>query len=134
MDRDILSDAAAQRHLEEVFRWTDAKTGDRWLFLVGRIQAVIDAGHTVDGPITVEILEHQYQHVIERNGVEAERVARLDPSRRDKPVLFADMGDGTHVLIDGNHRVARRWQDGLRDVEAYLVPHSFWHPCYGWRL
>lgn len=134
MDRDILSDAAAQRHIEEVFRWTDA-SATRWLFLAGRLNAAIDADPDIMGePITVEIQPHQYRHVIDCNGVEAWKLSRLDLAHRDKPVLFADMGDGTHVLIDGNHRVARRWQDGLRDVAAYLVPRSFWHPCYGWRL
>lgn len=121
-------------HMEEAFFWTSAN-GARWVYLVRKIQQTIDAHpESFGAPILVGISADQYAHVMANQGVEEWRINRLTPQHRDRPVLFAEQGDGTHLLIDGNHRVVRRWRDGYRDALAYLLPLEFWHPHYGWQI
>jgi hypothetical protein len=69
--------------------------------------------------------ESLVQHIVDHNGVEEPRVARLTPEYRDKPCLVADF-EGKHVLIDGNHRMVRLWRDGIRAVKFYYLPRAIW--------
>lgn len=134
MDHDILSDAAAQRHLEEIFQWDDLDTATCWLFLSGRLnQRIATDPLFIPELVTVDITENQRNHVA-NNGTEEWKIDRLDKAHRDAPILIAVMPNGMATIIDGNHRILRRWRDGLRDAQGYLLPFDMWHPLYGWRL
>lgn len=58
---------------------------------------------------------------IASNDFDQSVVDTMSIARRDEPVLFIVAADGVH-LIDGNHRLRRRIQDGLSEVRCYLLP------------
>jgi hypothetical protein len=45
----------------------------------------------------------------------------LSQDRLNKPGLVLDYGSG-QLVIDGNHRLARRYMDGLNDMEFIVIP------------
>jgi len=120
-------DALEAAALAEAFYWQDAN-GSHSMFLVGCINARLAAHAHPFEPQSIYILDEHYEHVMANGGVEEWKISRLDESHRDRPVLFAHMDDGTDLLIDGNHRIARRYRDGHRDALAYILPRGFWLP------
>lgn len=60
-------------------------------------------------------------------GVEEHHALKLPESALDAPLTVGIWGD-SHIVIDGAHRLWRRWKRGDRDFPAYMVPER------GWRL
>jgi len=117
--------------LTETFRWNDGD-GSQWLFNVSAINAHIDAHPEQWEPIDLGIDYDLYAHCA-KNGVEQWKLDRIDAATC-RPVLAAERGDGSHILIDGNHRVVARWRAGFAEIPAYMIPRTFWHPTYGWQI
>lgn len=42
------------------------------------------------------------------------------------PVVFCQLPDGTHLMIDGTHRYIKAWDLGKRFILSYLVPEGVW--------
>ena len=62
------------------------------------------------------------EHVRTNNGVEMQRVAGLSVADLERPPIALLWPDGHSSFIDGNHRIVRRWDDGLRTLRFALVP------------
>jgi hypothetical protein len=67
-----------------------------------------------------------YLRIVNDNGVEEPRVDRLTYNICRRPILVAQFPQGEHVLIDGNHRVVRRFREGLNYCTAFFVEHPAW--------
>lgn len=52
--------------------------------------------------------------------------ARMEPPLLDRPGIICLFRDGTRVLVDGHHRVARRIQLHYEATELWLVPEYLW--------
>ena len=77
------------------------------------------------------ITEEDVHCALTNRGVEMPRVISMEPSWRDKPVVCAEwrlFGKGVVgvITLDGNHRFVRRYLDGFRNIEMYLVPRKAW--------
>lgn len=46
----------------------------------------------------------------------------MTPERLNEPVCFAELSDGTLLLIDGHHRLMKRHQLKLTTVRGYVMP------------
>ena len=62
-----------------------------------------------------------------KRGLEEHRLKRiiLRPDLME-PVLFCVWPDGSHLLVDGNHRYAASWVMGATDIPARIIPRSVW--------
>jgi len=80
-------------------------------------------------PITAIACEQEQAEKFYRdNGVEPHRLARITAKHLRSPVLLLDLGDGTHMLADGNHRYVVAAANGITRLPAWLVKHSYWQP------
>jgi hypothetical protein len=60
------------------------------------------------------------EHVARFNGIEKHRLDRITPQvLAQKPILYIEMGDGTHKLVDGNHRYLKAAELGWDALPAY---------------
>lgn len=122
-----------EAQITETFTWTDTSDGSRWHFAVTAINRHIDKNPGIVERVCLGIDYPTYAAAM-NNGVEQWKLDRMDAASATRPVLVAAYDDTTHLLIDGNHRVAARWRAGLHEIDAYMLPRSFWHPIYGYRL
>lgn len=58
-------------------------------------------------------------------GVEEEHALKLPDTALEAPGIVGQWGSD-HILIDGAHRLWRRWQRGDTDFPAYMVPEELW--------
>lgn len=67
---------------------------------------------------------------IEKNqGVEQDHVERISEASTNNPILMVEFkDDGTHVIIDGSHRVVKRWRMGKHSIPCILVKEPGWVP------
>src|SRR5262249_23067420 len=68
-----------------------------------------------------EIPEDFYQHVLANNGVEPDRLAKFSERDLERPGIMVRWPHGETTLIDGNHRLCRRHQLGIKTFRFLLV-------------
>lgn len=70
-------------------------------------------------PITPELIASHHADVSE------ERIAQM-PLRvaQTKPVIWGEMLDGTHILLDGNHRLQKLIRAGETEGIGYAIPNE----------
>lgn len=74
-------------------------------------------------PCIIEMDADYAQWVRDKNGIEYHRLIRITPQViAQLPVIYIEMGDGTHKLVDGNHRYLKAYQLGWKELPAYLFP------------
>lgn len=85
-------------------------------------------GNKVEGVICTKVPIHAkaVDIITHRGGIEEPRIARLTPQYRDKPIIGIFWEDGLFMVVDGNHRLLRRWRDGFTDTKAFIFTHPFW--------
>lgn len=70
-------------------------------------------------PITTELITY-VQSFIE---IDDETLAGMEPKRVDEPILGVELRDVNPLLIiDGHHRIVKRWNLGLRTVKVIIMP------------
>ena len=63
-----------------------------------------------------------YDFVLRNREADWERVDSLSLVELNDPVIFLQEPDGSHILVDGTHRILRLAREGKRFVPAYMVP------------
>ena len=58
---------------------------------------------------------------IKDRGIETHRLERLSAESLTIPIVYIDMGDGTHLLIDGHHRYVYAAAIGHDTLLAYMI-------------
>lgn len=61
------------------------------------------------------------EHVRKNNGVEAGRMAELTAADLARPGICLLWPDGHSTVVDGNNRLVRRWDDGLKTFRIAMV-------------
>ncbi|QIG76047.1 hypothetical protein EVC24_026 [Rhizobium phage RHph_I4] len=99
------------------FSWID-NTGKYHCWMTGRMEKYAVAKLT---PVSIEV-DHDYaQHVRIHNGIEKHRLDRITPQViAQKPVIYIELGDGSHKLVDGNHRFLKASMLGWSELPGYL--------------
>ena len=58
--------------------------------------------------------------------IDERHLLAMPEQRRAAPILIVTLDDeAPHLLIDGHHRVMRKWRDGGREIWAYIIPPEF---------
>lgn len=99
----------------EVFSFSAPEIGDV-TFNVRGIKDALVSGEVQFAMYEAEITRDFAEHVRKNNGVEAERIATLTEADLKRPgIMVLWPGPEQHsTLIDGNNRLVRRYDDGLR--------------------
>lgn len=119
----------------EVFHWNDGLgtgVGHDFVFDVTSLRKHIRAGKLPHTIIEMPVNEEGYKYTVEQRGVEDWRVKEFEPIDLVEPViailmLRKDIMEWQALNIDGAHRFARRFLEGIPYIQAYLVepPHFF---------
>lgn len=64
--------------------------------------------------------------LIARHGIEAPRMASMTASEAIEPVIVGELGDGSHILIDGAHRRLFWALRGNHRLLGWIVPEYVW--------
>jgi hypothetical protein len=128
-DRVMAADVAGMLLVEsrisfEIFRFESPEVG-KITFNVKGIKDALANG-ALDFAMYVATLDVGWvEHTRNNNGVEPERLASLTPDDLRRPgILVLWPGSPHSTLIDGAHRLCRRWDDGLRTFRFAVVPVS----------
>lgn len=108
--------------MDEIFSFHDGE-GKYYHFNATKIRK-----HIKDNPqaamfVKTELTEDIYNHVIQNNGVETQKIHSLlaVPEIVAEPILLVEWPDGQHTCIDGNHRLVIHWRLGMRAIGAYVI-------------
>lgn len=110
--------------VREVFTWHDATAGD-FVFDVTGLRGFIAEHPGLFQTRALTLHFDLYASVAPR--VEAAKARALTREQVNDPVIVLEWSDGTHLLIDGAHRLWRRWHESQGEVHAYVLPRAFWH-------
>lgn len=66
------------------------------------------------------------QEMIERHGLEANRIASMTELEACEPLVLGQWGDGSHILIDGGHRRLFWARRGVHRLRGWNVPEYVW--------
>src|ERR1700757_2452747 len=77
--------------------------------------------------ITMDVTEDIYDMCIKHRGIEEPKVLALTKKQLREPGygVFHD-DDGNFTLVDGHHRLVRRWRGGVRQIDIWVTPESVW--------
>ena len=104
----------------EIFSFSAPEIGDV-TFDVRGIKDALVSGKLKFVMYETEITPEFAEHVRKNNGVEAERIAALTATDLERPGIMVMWPDGHSTLIDGNNRLVRRFDDGLRTLRFASV-------------
>lgn len=97
----------------EIFTFSAPETGD----IVFNVRGIKDALADRKLPFAiyeVDLTEDWINHIENNNGVEQEKIAKVDDTRINDPGILLLWPWGDSTVIDGNHRMVARWRRGLR--------------------
>lgn len=69
--------------------------------------------------LRLAITDELYEIVLRCNGVDESVLPNISEDRLRVPVLVVAMPEGTHVLIDGSHRLVESYRRGRREINAF---------------
>lgn len=81
--------------------------------------------------VTMDLDEDQYRLCIEHRGIEEPRVRNLRGVDLREPgyaCLFEENG-GSFTIVDGHHRLVRRWRGGVRTMNFWFSERGIWQHC-----
>lgn len=132
--------ATVSPELSQVFSWTDpADPNRRLVFLVGNM--LLDLRVSLCSTTELIHLDGDFaEFAREHRGLDVSRLSEWlamlsvlgHPSRLhpEHTLLMLDMGDGSHLLVDGHHRYVAAYHAGWREYPAFLVPAFVWTKHY----
>lgn len=104
---------------EPVFTWIDPDTKVCTHWASGRI-ADWCKGAGLEIAWTPVSLIYAAMFIKDR-GIETHRLERLSVDHLADPIIYLDMGDGTHLLVDGHHRYVYAAAAGRDELPAYII-------------
>jgi hypothetical protein len=124
----LMSDSGAiiASPVEETYTLTEKSLGTVHINVTG-IKSGIYNGVVPFTMYRCHLTERWYQYTRKTAGVEDESIDRLTPEDLTRPgIMVVWQPDMSHTtMVDGNHRLCRRWRDGLTTFEFAMVlrPH-----------
>jgi hypothetical protein len=107
----------------ETFSFSAPETGDV-VFDVRGIKDALVAGKLKFSMYEAELSADWAEYIRINNGVEAGRMASLTAADLERPGIVVLWPDEHSTVIDGNNRLVRRWDDGLKTFRFANVPIS----------
>jgi len=108
---------------DEMFTWAPYD-GPVLHFAMSRLVRYLrDSGRP---PEPVELTEDLVRHCVEKHGVELDHLPSIKRDRLEDPCVLLAWPDGTHIVADGNHRLAMRYMLGMDHFFGWMVPEATW--------
>jgi hypothetical protein len=79
--------------------------------------------------ITMDITEAEYGLCMEHRGIEEPKVAALLPKHLREPGYGIILPNGNFVIVDGHHRLVRRFRGGVRVMDFWVCIPEVWRHC-----
>lgn len=79
--------------------------------------------------ITMDLTQENYDLCIKHRGIEEPKVEALTPSQLREPGLSVILGNGLFTIVDGHHRLVRRWRGGVRVMDFWITHKIVWEHC-----
>ena len=86
-----------------------------FIFNITRLLEHIAANPQQYAVETVKVADYHNSSV----NIDYEQISDVDIQ---KPVLLAEISPGRYNVIDGNHRMEKAYQDGVKTIKAYKLP------------
>ncbi len=112
-----------QRVTFEIFAFNAEEIGDV-IFDVRGIKDALAESKLVFKMFETPLNAPWVAHLRDKGGVEVERMKSLTDADLQRPAIAIFWPNGYTTVIDGNNRIVRRWDDGLRTVRMAVVPLS----------
>lgn len=110
---------------EEIYHWRNWDNGDQWVVAVTKLRDWLKSSTRV--PVSSVALRPEWiEHIANHGGCEPDHLEKLMPWHTSEPAILLAGPKGTYTVVDGNHRLLKRFMMGLLDAPAYLVPRSIW--------
>ena len=68
----------------------------------------------------IDITDDLANHIAQFNGIESHHLPTIDEERLKVPVMCLELPEGTHIMIDGNHRVVVAHKRGIKALPAMM--------------
>jgi hypothetical protein len=106
----------------ESYHFEEEKLGKIIINVTG-IKRAIFQGQLYFQMITMDLSEEWVEYITRTCGVEEEGIARLSISDLERPgIIMSWDPQNIHTSqIDGNHRLVRRWREGIKTMTSALV-------------
>lgn len=109
------------REKREVFTFKASELGAFLFDVRGIKDAIVSNRIPAQMFRMVEIPEHFYQHVLNNHGVEPARLPQFNGRDLERPGIMVAWPHGYHTMIDGNHRLCRRYTLNLHSFRFLMV-------------
>jgi hypothetical protein len=110
-----------QQVIFEIFHFTAEEVGEI-VFDVRGIKDALADRKLLFQMFDTPLVEVWVQHIRAKGGVEAARMKQLTAADLERPPIAIYWPNGYTTVIDGNNRLVRRWDDGLRSVRLAVIP------------
>lgn len=118
-------DALTMHPFEAIFSWNEPGTDNNYHWAADQLcKYLADTNHEV---VLIPIDKDFARTLPALRGLEIERMDRipLNPNLWT-PVVLLNMPDGTHLLVDGNHRYFMSWVFGETEIRTWMVDQDIW--------
>lgn len=79
--------------------------------------------------ITMDLTQENYDLCIKHRGIEEPKITNLTPKQLREPGYSVVLGNGLFTIVDGHHRLVRRWRGGVRVMDFWITHRPVWEHC-----
>jgi hypothetical protein len=73
-----------------------------------------------------ELTDELGGHVAANHGIEEHHLETITDKMLESPVLMVHFEDGTDLIVDGSHRLVKKWRRGDKTVHALVFMPGQW--------
>lgn len=112
------------RPLDEIFSHEDLDGVTRHFNTSAMVRGVM---HSKVTPLyrSIDLSESLVAYIEKNHGVEQSHLSNVEHTI-DNPVVLVEFEDGTSLVVDGNHRIVKRWRKGLKSATAMVFKPDQW--------
>lgn len=79
--------------------------------------------------ITMDIGQAEYDLCMQHRGIEEAKVEALRPRDLREPGYAVLFDENTFTIVDGHHRLVRRYRGGVRVMDFWVTDEQIWEHC-----
>lgn len=79
--------------------------------------------------VTLDIGPNEYALCMEHRGIEEDKLAKLTPAQLREPGYAVVFEDLAFTIVDGHHRLVRRYRGGVRVMDFFVASKQIWQHC-----
>jgi len=79
--------------------------------------------------ITMDFGDAEYELCMQHRGIEEPKITALEPKQLREPGYGVLFDDGLFSIVDGHHRLVRRYRGGVRVMDFWVTHRDVWQHC-----